>query len=123
MHSQGDREMSLSAEDKQKYHDLIQSIWSGSVSSTPSQITEEVADIVDTVIDETYSCSEDFAGTLTLLAAIGGAWILPRNIVKYYFDALETWLSDVEGNITYKICINQAALNWKSPLVLALMGI
>ena len=51
-----------------------------------------------------------------------GAWILPRNIVKYYFDALETWLSDVEGNITYKICINQAALNWKSPLVLALMG-
>mgnify|MGYP000447246408 CR=1 FL=1 len=77
--------MSLSAEDKQKYHEIIQSVWSGSVSSTPSQITEEVADIVDTVINETYSCSENFAGTLTLLAAIGGAWILPRNIVNVLF--------------------------------------
>ncbi|MBF1803128.1 hypothetical protein [Alloalcanivorax profundimaris] len=115
--------MALSTEEKERYHDLIQSIWSGSVSSSPSQITEAVADIVDTVLDETYQCSENFAGTLTFLAAIGGAWILPRNIVKHYFDVLNTWLSEVEGDITYQACLNQAALNWKSPLVLALMGL
>ncbi|GAA5132664.1 hypothetical protein [Alloalcanivorax gelatiniphagus] len=115
--------MALSMEEKQRYHDLIQSIWSGSVSSSPSQITEAVADIVDSVLNQSYQCSENFSGTLSFLAVIGGAWILPRNIVKHYFEALNTWLSAVEGSVTYRACLSQAALNWKSPLVLALMGL
>lgn len=115
--------MSLTNQEKQRYHQIIQTLWDGSVSSSPSQVSEEVADIVDTVIEEIYNCSQNFSGTLAFLAAIGGVWILPRNIVKHYFDALYTWFSDIQGSTTYEACINQAALNWKTPLTLALMGI
>lgn len=115
--------MSLTSTEKQRYSQLIQNLWNGSVSSSTSQISEDVADIVDTVIDEIHNCSDAFAGTLAFIAAIGGTWLLPRKIIKDYYNALNDWISDVEGSITYQACINQATLNWKSALALALMGL
>ena len=42
--------MALTGSDKQKYNELIQMLWKGSVPSSVAQITSEVADIVDKVI-------------------------------------------------------------------------
>lgn len=115
--------VALTGSDKQKYNELIQMLWKGSVPSSVAQITSEVADIVDKVIDEIYDCSNAFAGTIAFITSIGGVWILPRMLIKEHFEGLLGWLIDVQDNTTYKACSNQATLNWKSSLTLALMGL
>lgn len=50
--------MALTQQEKENYHQLIQEIYDGAVQSSPSQITEEVTDVVNTILNEVVNCSK-----------------------------------------------------------------
>jgi hypothetical protein len=44
--------MAITEEEKQAYNDLIQNLYDGSLNSSPEMISQEVIDIVNTILTE-----------------------------------------------------------------------
>lgn len=117
--------MALTQEERETYHELVQRLYGGTVSSSPSQITEDVADIVNTILDEAVECSKAVAITQALISLLFPSTSVisfTKNLVKTGYSAIMDWLAASEGNEAATACIESAKLNWRSRLELALLG-
>ena len=118
--------MAITEEEKQAYNDLIQNLYDGSLNSSPEMISQEVIDIVNTILTEAIECSKAIAITeelINILFPSGTLGRLTKDIVTSGLQAIFNWIDAIQGNRIYSICLAQAKLNWKSPLQLALIGI
>ncbi|MHB0774293.1 hypothetical protein [Halomonas sp. WWR20] len=114
------QKMALTVEEHNDYHEIIQAIFGGTVGSTPDQVNEEVADIVDQVIDEIYECSQG----MVVADALLNFWF-PQASFRALASTTKTAIQDlmkVNQGFRYTLCANATRLNWKSALTIALMG-
>jgi hypothetical protein len=112
--------MAITEEEKQAYNDLIQNLYDGSLNSSPEMISQEVIDIVNTILTKAIAITEEL---INLLFPSGTLGRLTKDIVTSGLQAIFNWIDAIQGNRIYSICLAQAKLNWKSPLQLALLGI
>ena len=116
----------MDAADRQNYHEMIQSIWSGAVRSSPSQINQECVQIVNTVLYSAVQCSDRLPYTEALLRAVYGG-SKPSSItslaIKTFSVAFKGWIKSVSNDRLYQACLNSARLPWRSPIEIALLGI
>jgi len=118
--------MALTNDQQAAYHAMIQKLYGGVVYSTPSMITDSVASVVNTILDEAIECSKAFVITEELIGylyPVGTFAGLTRDLVESARSVLENWVEVISGNRIYEACINTAKLNHRTPLELALLGI
>jgi hypothetical protein len=118
--------MALTNDQKAYYHQTIQNLYGGVVYSSPGMITESVADVVNTILDEAMECSKAFAVTeqlLNFLYPSGTFGDLTYDLFEGAYEAITNWIKVIETNRVYEACINTAKLNYRTPLELALLGI
>ncbi|MDR1062568.1 MAG: hypothetical protein LBL48_01290 [Azoarcus sp.] len=118
--------MSLTAEQKAQYVAAITAIWEGSVSNNQaSNITDEVADIMDTVLDAIKECSQAFAVVNITFSLFYGAGSWKDILVNALANgtSVGNWIAALRGNMQYRACVVTAAANWRSAIEMALMGI
>jgi len=123
--------MALSMERKLFCHDMINIIWQNSIGdNNVNNISEAVAEDVDKVFYEIQNCSKTFAAIKDLFDAIynvnkPATWF--SLVASYGMGAvtsqIDGWLSALMKSPQYKACVVTAAANWKSRIVLGLIGL
>lgn len=116
----------LTPEMRQGYIDVIHKIWPNVLDRyTANDVTDEVADIMDTVLNSIVSCSEAMA----LIHELYEDFYMPfkinkwRTLIKETIDVFSDWLDALEENRQYKVCVTTAAWQWRSVIEMALMGL
>jgi len=123
--------MALSMEQKLFYHDMINIIWQNSIGdNNVNNISEAVAEDVDKVLYEIQNCSKTYDAIKTLFDFIyevkkPSTWF--SLVAGYGMNAvtsqIDGWLSALMKSPQYKACVVTAAANWKSKIVLGLIGL
>ncbi|CAF1121371.1 unnamed protein product [Rotaria sordida] len=116
----------LNATSRVNYHNLIQSIWSGVVRSSPEQINNQCVDIVNTVLSEVIKCSHRLAYTeklLQLLESPPDLVSITEVLVDIFIEAIRQWMESGQHEDIYRTCLNAAKLKWRSPIEIALLGL
>jgi hypothetical protein len=116
--------MPLTSEQKAGYVAAIAAIWPNMSYNDVDNISDEVAEIMDTVLDSIKTCSIALAGINALYdsfygIATGTSW---RDVLAAAITTIASWIDSVRTNQTYKACVSTAAANWRSAVELALMG-
>jgi len=122
--------MSLTHEEKTQYVAAINAIWPnmGNSLNAVENINDDVVYYVDQALHSIRQCSEAFA---LIEAAYSIFYAVPpptswKDLLK---DAIENsvnvkkWIDALRGKVQYKVCVETAALNWRSAVTGALMGI
>lgn len=116
----------LTQEMKQGYIDVIHKIWPNVLNRySADDVTEEVAEIIDTVLNSITNCSNGMA----LVHELFEDFYMPfkinkwRTLIKEAFDVFSDWLDALEENRKYKVCVTNAAWQWRSVIEMALMGL
>jgi len=130
----------LTPELRQAYHDAVQTLFAGTLQSTPDDINQEVVDDIDTMMIEISKCSKAFTELgfnliyeATVQVAVGYviSKILDGLAANYAKDkineklkeVLMDWVNSLMGNNQFKACINVARVNWKSKVAIDLLGL
>lgn len=139
----------MTLQERQMYVNIIKKLYGTTIYVDESQITDEVVEIVETILKEIRNCTKNLGifisivqGLADALQATGEAlpeeiiddmlkdqnleWI--RNMRKNFTEAfvesfVTTWINILTGAQQSTICVNTAKLNWKSALAIALLGI
>lgn len=139
----------MTLQEREMYVVLIKKLYGTTVYVDESQITDEVVDIVETILKEIRSCSVNLGIFISVVQGLADAlqataealpeeiiedmlrdqdlsWI--RNMRSNFTEAfvesfVTTWIDLLTGNKQSIICVNTAKLNWKSALAIALLGI
>lgn len=117
--------MSLTTEQKAGYVVAIAAIWPNMSNNTVNNISDEVAEIMDTVLDSIRTCSVALAGVEAAYnmfydMATGTSW---KDVLASAINAIGGWITSVRTNQQYQACVTVAAANWRSAIELALMGL
>jgi hypothetical protein len=117
--------MSLTNEQKAAYVAAIDAIWPGLPSNNIGNISDEVAEIMDTVLDSIKTCSKALAGVEAVYdvfydVVTGTSW---RDVLVSAIGAIAGWIDSVRTDQLYRICVVVTAANWRSAIQMALMGI
>lgn len=148
--------MALTLDERQEYVDIIKALYGSSMYVDESQITDEVADIVETILLEIRSGTMYMGIFATVVNAVVGGMVAvleslgfgtaPSRVAfveEALKDPLKDWVKKkvqtfgkgfaksmfkqwkdiLMGNLQSKAVVNSAALNWKSALAIALLGI
>jgi len=123
--------MALSMEQKLFYHDMIDIIWQNSIGdNNVNNISEAVASDVDKVLYEIRNCSKAFGVVNAVFDAIYGitkpdSWFSHAVSlgISAFTGSINDWIVALRGNAQYKACVVTAAVNWKSKIVLGLIGL
>ncbi|HHL3632632.1 hypothetical protein [Neisseria polysaccharea] len=120
--------MSLSTEEKQLYAVFIHNVYNGAVHADADDITPEVAGICDEMLAAIIRCSIG----MTVPDAIFQTFYAKRPeslgtvlewIEEAAYAAVTQLVEIARTNKRYRSCIVTVALNWRSRLEMALMGI
>ncbi len=98
--------MAITEEEKQAYNDLIQNLYDGSLNSSPEMISQEVIDIVNTILTEAIECSKAIAITeelINLLFPSGTLGRLTKDIVTSGLQAIFNWIDAIFREIGYTV--------------------
>lgn len=142
----------MTLEERLAYVDIIKNLYGNSMYVDESMITQEVVDILETITYEIRNCSIGLGIFTSIVNGLADAlqglfgdllsnpfqfaedslkdkgkqW-LQEKAAQFGADFLKTfvktWFDILKGNAQSRACINAAALNWKSPLAMALLGI
>ena len=117
--------MSLTNEQKAGYVVAIAAIWPNLSNNTVNNISDEVAGIMDTVLESIKTCSLGFAAIDILFDVIyntstATTW---KDLLVTAFNAVSDWVNALMNNQQYQACVVTAAANWRSAIEMALMGI
>lgn len=120
--------MSLTNEQKAQYVAAIAAIWPNMPNNTVGNISDEVAGYVDQALHAIKQCSQAFALvniTFALFYSLvpGASWkdVLVNAVVNG--TSVGDWISALNGQTAYQACVATTALNWRSIVEMALMGI
>jgi|GEM_PF-1498710 len=127
---------SLTADQQNAYLLTIKKIWPlgfGGVQAL--EVNDAMAEIVDIVLEEIATCSEAmYLVNLTfdslrqdlilrkVARALGQTvyWLYNAySTISDISDAVNGWIDVTSGNSSYKVCVNTAAWQWRTPLELA----
>lgn len=120
-----DTKLSLTPELREHYILAINKIWpdfQGRFNS--NHVTDEVADMMDTVLNSISQCSDAMA----LIHELYEDFYMPfslnkwRKIIKEAIDVYQDWLEALDEDRTYRVCVLNAARTWKSSIFMALSG-
>lgn len=108
------------------YVKFITKVFSGSLSATATQINDDVKSITNLVFLEIQKCT----GTMLAGDAIYALFYnvtsfadLLVNIVSgIALGTISGWIDVIRQNIKYRVCVDAAAVKWKSVMALALLG-
>lgn len=118
--------MSPNQDDREKYHALIQQLYGEVINSSPSQIDENVVDVINTILNSAVECSKAVAITPSLIQLLfpsASAIQFTVSIVRTGFDAISSWIEASQDNQIAISCLESAKINWRSTLEMALLGI
>ncbi|MDD3575413.1 MAG: hypothetical protein PHT38_00840 [Halothiobacillus sp.] len=118
--------MALTQDEREKYNNIIQALYGGAVSSSPDQITDDVADVVNTILNSATECSKAVTITATLIELLfppSGIIDFTVAVIKTGYNAISDWIDQCQNNQIATACLDSAKLNWRSPLQMALLGI
>lgn len=107
------------------YVEFITKVFSGSLSATAAQINDDVKSITNLVFLEIQKCT----GTMLAGDAIYALFYnvtsfadLLVNIVSgIALGTISGWIDVIRQNIKYRVCVDAAAVKWKSVMALALL--
>ena len=114
----------LTAELRQSYIEVIHKIQPALSNFTADDVTEEVANHMDSVLNSIVRCSNQMA----LVHELFEEFYMPfkinkwRKLIKKVSELYQDWRDRLEEQPRYKSCIATAALNWRSTIEMALMG-
>lgn len=142
----------MTLDERKAYVEIIKNLYGNSIYVDESMISQEVVDILETIVYEIRNCSVGLGIFASIVNGLGDAlqglfgdllsnpfqfaedslkdkskkW-LQEKAAQFGADFLKTfiktWFDILKGNTQSRACINSAALNWKSPLAIALLGI
>ena len=107
------------------YVEFITKVFGGSLSATATQINDDVKSITNLVFLEIQKCT----GTMLAGDAIYALFYnvtsfadLLVNIVSgIALGTISGWIDVIRQNIKYRVCVDAAAVKWKSVMALALL--
>lgn len=139
----------MTLQERQMYVNIIKKLYGTTIYVDESQITDEVVEIVETILKEIRNCTKSLGIFISIVQGLADAlqataealpkeiiedmlkdqdleWI--RNMRKNFTEAfvesfVTTWINILTGAQQSTICVNTAKLNWKSALAIALLGI
>lgn len=121
--------MALTNEVKQQYVNAIEIIWQGSMrNNTVDNIDDNVVRLMDSVLSEISKGTYAFLAvdvTYSIFYDLPSSWLgllvwVAQNALGETFQG---WFNVIFNNRKYRAVINAAALNFKSPVQLALYGL
>lgn len=120
-----EQKLPLTPQLRENYIRAVHKIWPDTVGRyKASHVNEEVARIMDNVLNEIAECSKSMA----LIHELFEDFYMPfklnkwRKIIMETIDVYVDWLDALEENRVYRSCVVGASRNWKSPMSLALEG-
>lgn len=132
------------SETKQMYAQAVNVLFGGTIAVTADEITNEVIVLTDTMITEIANCSRNITKIgfeIIYKVTVGrvidaGVNAFSNNLLSEILineatddiqeeikTTLENWVYALMGNRRFLMCINAAKLRYRSPLVIALMGL
>lgn len=103
-------------EERNRVSAVASAIWAPYIVAN-WDINPDVADLVGAAVNSIRLCSQ-------AMALIPEPTFLPnRGYIIEYFEQLPNKIVGVLANQTYKVCVNQAALNYQSPIEMASLGV
>ncbi|MDR2164062.1 MAG: hypothetical protein LBO79_00135 [Zoogloeaceae bacterium] len=121
--------MSLTNDEKAQYVAAIAAVWPVDMpNNNVNNISDEVAGIMDQVLQAIKECSQAFAGVNIVFAVFYGVFP-PSSWASVLVNALQSgtsvtaWIEALRGNAAYNACVVTAAANWRSAIELALIGL
>lgn len=130
---------------QQVYSEAISVLFGGAITAEPEQITEQVIQAVDTMLNEIAVCSRLVSNVsfnvlyAILLSPMVGAVVdkvldpyhvnfLQKMAIKYTANktvktVLQEWVNHLSANRRFIGCINQARANWRSKIQIELMDL
>ena len=120
--------MSLTQEEKELYASFISDVYNGAVRANANNITPEVAGICDEMLGAIIQCSNGMIVPDAIFQVFYAKKPSSlRAVLKLIGKAAQTtvkqWVKIALTNQRYRNCIAATALNWKTRLEMALMGI
>lgn len=108
----------LSPEDQDEMRSVAASIWNSNLANG-WEMNEDVGNVLSQATDAIMMCSAAFSMVPKppSVTSPGWFWIINNSL------SIVTYVIGVSGNQTYKICVNTAALNYRTAIELASMGI
>lgn len=106
-----------SIEEQEQLRLVAASVWSGYLADGWN-MNSEVGDILGTVTKEIMDCSAAFSLIPKPVGWVPGWSYVAKNALQ-----ITNYISGVSGNNQYKVCVNAAALNWRSAIEMASAGI
>lgn len=120
--------MNLTYEEKELYVAFIQTVYQGAIPVTANDISPEVVEIADKMLNAIVQCSRQMAVTHAVYSVFYGKVPISigqilKLLGKAAAQSVKSWIKTGLSDRRYKSCISSVALNWRSPLQMALMGI
>ncbi|MCH4248559.1 hypothetical protein [Acinetobacter populi] len=135
--------------ERELYVKIIKALYGNSVYVDESMISDEVAEIVDKILQEIRSCTVGLGIFIAIVqGVVDGLQNIGENIgfdiaddmlrdnevnwvrkiasnfgSGFAYSFVDTWLSILMNDTQSLACKNAAALNWKSALAIALLGL
>lgn len=123
--------MSLTTQQKQNYVDAINYIWDGAMQcNSVDYISSNVANLMNSIFYQIKDASKsvflvDLASQTLIIKMVYGptfkSWEIFMDVAKSDMEGpISKWLNIVKGKQGYSSVINSAALNYRSPVQIAL---
>ncbi|WP_173911062.1 hypothetical protein [Acinetobacter sp. Marseille-Q1618] len=142
----------MTTAEREAYVSIIKALYGNSIYVDESMITQEVVDILETITYEIRNCTVGLGIFTTIVNALADAiqsligsdvgnpfkfaedslkdkskqWLQKKTAqfgAEFLKSFFKSWYNILMGNTQSKACVNSAALNWKSALAMALLGI
>uniref|UniRef100_A0A915L6L9 Uncharacterized protein n=1 Tax=Romanomermis culicivorax TaxID=13658 RepID=A0A915L6L9_ROMCU len=110
---------SLSMADKEKYHQLIQTLWKGEIDSTPDAINEQTVEEVNQALEQMRYCFERLTVEGEILALVAIPRFDPYHVRKF-FKLIVRWVRLVKMRDRYKPCADEVALEYTERVAVSL---
>jgi hypothetical protein len=111
----------------QYYLEFIQKVWQGALSATADQINPDVQSITNTVYTQIKNCSANFLSIDETFQFFYSASSFLDLVVSYLISgitgSITAWINAIFNSPQYRTCVTATALNWKSAMALALLGL
>lgn len=106
---------------------FIEAVWEGSIPVTVYDINPEVEQVANTVFVEIQTCSKRLLAVemhYSLFWEVPSIWTtIASIIITGSTGTFGDWVAAIMGYAEYKACVLVAAVNWKSVMALALLGL
>lgn len=116
----------LTSSEKTMYSKLLNLIFQSPTMSTPSQITASVAQKTIFLTEEVKRCTRAFHVATVLFVGLY-TYSIPGYVEKIgisnFIDTIGKWVTFIDNNKVYKLCLQQMQLNWSSYMHTLLMGV